>query len=222
MRSGVDGDCRRHLGPRVTFGETGERGTVGNVLQWNRMRQTKATAIPDGCTFGCKCVVAAGWQFVTTLPQLARKMQRTPDQQMLVRMRRGIVTSIRQTRDRLETAQSVAAEDDMLGEEESGDILGRPHSSVQSCLRRLHVNLSHPKKQRLSQPYTRALLLLCPMQPRYIGHGPPYSLSCGRQVPDVRIPHYRGRQDGALPFSVSIYTVHKVGRLRGLSRSRSA
>ncbi len=67
------------------------------------------------------------------------------DQQMPVRMRRGIVTSIRQTRDRQETAQSVAAVDDMSGEEESGDILGRPHSSVQSSLKRLHVNLGHPK-----------------------------------------------------------------------------
>ena len=38
-------------------------------------------AIADGCTFGCRCNVAshfvtAGWQFVTTLPSLARKMQR--------------------------------------------------------------------------------------------------------------------------------------------------
>ena len=113
------------------------------------------TAVADGCAFGCRCVVtghlvAAGWQFVTTLPQLAKKMQRwcagghfhvqrSPDQQMPVRVRRGIVTSIRQTRDRLETVQSVAV-DDMSGEEELGDILGRPHSSG-----RLHVNLCHPK-----------------------------------------------------------------------------
>ena len=59
-------------------------------------------------------------------------------------MRRGVVTSIRQTRDKLETAQSVAAVDDMSGEEESGDIFGGTHSSVQSSLRRLHVNLGQP------------------------------------------------------------------------------
>ena len=37
------------------------------------------TVVADGCAFGCRCVmmefvVAAGWQFVRTLPQLARKM----------------------------------------------------------------------------------------------------------------------------------------------------
>ena len=72
-------------------------------------------------------------------------MQRTPGQQMPVRMRRAPVTNIRQARDRLEAAQSVAAVDDMSGEEESGDILGRPHSAVQTSLRRLHVNLGHPE-----------------------------------------------------------------------------
>ena len=76
-------------------------------------------------------------------------MQRTPGQQMPVRMRRAIVTNIRQARDRLEAAQSVAAVDDMSGEEESGDILGRPHSAVQTSLRRLHVNLDHPKNNVL-------------------------------------------------------------------------
>ena len=122
------------------------------------------TVVSDGCAFGFRCVVtehlvAAGWQFVTTLPQLVRKMQRrctgghvhvqrTPDQQMPVRMRRGIVTSIRQTRGRLETAQSVAAVEDMWGKEESGDILGRPHSWVQPSLRRLHVNPDHPTKKK--------------------------------------------------------------------------
>ena len=103
------------------------------------------------CTFGCRCVVTehlAGWQFVTTLPQLAMRMQlrcagghvhvqRTPGQQMPTRMRRTIVTSIRQTRDRLETAQSVAAVD------------GRPHSSTQTSLSRLRVNLGHPKNNVL-------------------------------------------------------------------------
>ena len=34
------------------------------------------TVVADGCAFGCRCVVmehvmAAGWQFVRTLPQLA-------------------------------------------------------------------------------------------------------------------------------------------------------
>ena len=64
-------------------------------------------------------------------------VQRSPDQQMSVRVRRAIVTSTRQTRDRLGTAESVAAVDDMLGEEESDDVLSRPLSSVQSNLRRL-------------------------------------------------------------------------------------
>ena len=49
------------------------------------------------------------------------------------------------TRDKLETAQSVAAVDDMSGEEGSGDILGRPHSSIKTSLRNPHVNLGHPK-----------------------------------------------------------------------------
>ena len=31
MRSGVASDCRRPLSPRVTFGETDERGTVGRL-----------------------------------------------------------------------------------------------------------------------------------------------------------------------------------------------
>ena len=39
------------------------------------------TAISHGCKFGCRCVgtehlVAVGWQFVTTLPQLATRTQR--------------------------------------------------------------------------------------------------------------------------------------------------
>ena len=123
------------------------------------------TAIADGCTFGCRCavtehLVAAGWQFVTTLPRLAMRMQRRCagvhihvqqafSQRMPARMRRAIATSIRQTRDRLETAQFVAGVDDMSGEEESADVLGRPHSSVQTSFRRLHVNLGHPKKNVL-------------------------------------------------------------------------
>ena len=51
-------------------------------------------------------------------------------------------------------------------------------------------------------------------------HGSLYSLSCGRQVPDVDNPHYRDA--AALPYTVSLYTVHRVGRLCGLSRSRFA
>ena len=66
---------------------------------------------------------------------------------MLTRMRRAIVTSIRQTRDRLEAAQSVAALDDMSGDEITGDILGRPRSSIHTSLRRLHVNLGHTKNK---------------------------------------------------------------------------
>ena len=60
-------------------------------------------------------LVAAGWQFVTTLPQLAMRLQRRcaggrihmqqiRDQRMPARVQRAIVTSIRQVRDRLEIA----------------------------------------------------------------------------------------------------------------------
>ena len=39
---------------------------------------------------------------------------------------------------------------------------------------------------------TSTLLLLCPMQQRYIGQtAPRTAFSCGEQVPDVAIPHYR-------------------------------
>ena len=39
---------------------------------------------------------------------------------------------------------------------------------------------------------TRTLLLLCPMQHRYIGQTAPHTaISCGEQVPDVTISHYR-------------------------------
>ena len=80
---------------------------------------------------------------MTTLPQLAMRLQRrcagghihvqqALGQRMPARMRRAIVTSIRQTRDRLETGQSVAGVDDMSREEESADVLGRSHSSVQT------------------------------------------------------------------------------------------
>ena len=118
------------------------------------------TATADGCSgagASCSCILGAvGWQFVRTLPQLAMRMQRRcagghvhvqriQGQQMPARTRRASVTSLRQTRDRLETAQSVAAVDDMSGEEGSGHILGRPHSSVQTSLKRLHVNLGLPK-----------------------------------------------------------------------------
>ena len=38
------------------------------------------------------------------------------------------------------------------------------------------------------------------MQPRYIGQTAPLTaFSCGDQVPDVAVPHYKGRQDAALP-----------------------
>ena len=38
---------------------------------------------------------------------------------------------------------------------------------------------------------TSTLLLLCPMQPRYIGHTAPHTaFGCGEQVPDVVVPHY--------------------------------
>ena len=47
-------------------------------------------------------------------------------------------------------------------------------------------------KHFLSQPYTRALLLLCPMQPRYIGHTAPLTASAvGDRSHDVDIPHYK-------------------------------
>ena len=39
---------------------------------------------------------------------------------------------------------------------------------------------------------TSTLLLLCPMQQRYIGPTAPHTaFSCGEQVPDVAIPHYK-------------------------------
>ena len=39
---------------------------------------------------------------------------------------------------------------------------------------------------------TSTLLLLCPMQPRYIGHTAPHTaFGCGEQVPDVALPHYK-------------------------------
>ena len=39
---------------------------------------------------------------------------------------------------------------------------------------------------------TTTLLLLCPMQPRYIGQTASHTaFGCGRQVPDVAVPHYR-------------------------------
>ena len=82
-------------------------------------------------------------------------VQRIPGQQMPARMRRGFVVSLRQTRDRLKTTQCVAALDDMTGEEGSGDILGRPHSSIQTSLRRPHVNLGHQKNNVLIRPLAR-------------------------------------------------------------------
>ena len=55
------------------------------------------------------------------------------------------------------------------------------------------------------------------MQPRYIGQTAPLTaFSCGEHAT------LQGRQDAALPYAVSLYTAHRVGKLRGLPRSRSA
>ena len=64
---------------------------------------------------------------------------------MLAGMRRTM-TSLQQTKDQLEIALFVAATDALSSEEESGNILGRPHSSIPTNLRRLRVKLGHPKK----------------------------------------------------------------------------
>ena len=89
-------------------------------LETLRSTRKLHTTVADGGAFGCRCVVtehlvATGWQFVTTLPQLAMRMQRrcagghvhvqrTPGQQMPAPMRRATGTSLRQTRNRLENA----------------------------------------------------------------------------------------------------------------------
>ena len=78
-------------------------------------------------------------------------VQQALDQRMPARIRPAIATSIRQTRDRLETAQFVSGIDDMSEEEESADVLGQPQSSVQTSLRRLHVNLGHPKNNVMKE-----------------------------------------------------------------------
>ena len=107
-----------------------------------------------GCSwfsFGCKCVVTEHVGGSRMAPQLARKMQRmctgghvhvqrTLDQQKPVRMRRAIVTSIRQTRDRLETGQCVAAEKRGRG------TLSAVHTFRYSPVLDACTNLGHPKK----------------------------------------------------------------------------
>ena len=48
-----------------------------------------------------------------------------------------------------------------------------PRFSFDLCVfrpTRAGCTISRPLQQQRSKPYTRALLLLCPMQPRYIGH----------------------------------------------------
>ena len=70
---------------------------------------------------------------------------------------------------------------------------------------------------------TSTLLLLCPMQPRYIGHTAPHTaFGCGEQVPDVAIPHYKDARMQHSPMQCPSYTAPRVGNLCGLSRSRSA
>ena len=50
---------------------------------------------------------------------------------------------------------------------------------------------THEVQLHTSQSCTGALLLLCPMQHRYIGQTAPLTaFSCGEQVPDASIPHY--------------------------------
>ena len=49
-----------------------------------------------------------------------------------------------------------------------------------------YVRLMKP----FSLPYTSSDI--CPMQPRYIGQTAPHTaFSCGEQVPDVAVPHYK-------------------------------
>ena len=70
---------------------------------------------------------------------------------------------------------------------------------------------------------TRTLLLLCPMQHRYIGQTAPHTaFSCGEQVPDVAIPHYKDARMQHSPMQCPSYTAPRVGKWCGLSRSRSA
>ena len=119
------------------------------------------TATADGCT---RCavtdhLVTAGWQFVTTLPSLARKMQRRCAGGHLHVQRTpasDACTNAKSHRNEHPTMQRQVGSCSVCGssrrhkgEEESGDIFGRPHSSVQTSLRRLHVNLGHPKNNVL-------------------------------------------------------------------------
>ena len=124
-------------------------------LQALRSVRRVHTAITDGCKFWCWCIVtehlvAAMWQFVTTMPKLAMRMQRRcAGGHMPARLRRATVTCLRQTRHTRETAQSAEAVDVMSGEEGSGDTLGCPHSSIQTSLRRLQrLNTSSPARAR--------------------------------------------------------------------------
>ena len=97
-------------------------------------------AVADGCTFGCS-LVPAGWQFVAALPQLAMRMQRrcvgcnvhvqrTPGQQLPARMRRAIGDE--PTPNQRQAGKNSFCGNrcfDVSGEQGSGDIFGRPHSS---------------------------------------------------------------------------------------------
>ena len=70
---------------------------------------------------------------------------------------------------------------------------------------------------------TRALLLLCPMQHCYIGRTASHTaFSCGRQVPDVAVPHYRDARMQHSPMQCPSYTAPRVGNSCGVSRSRTA
>ena len=70
---------------------------------------------------------------------------------------------------------------------------------------------------------TITLLLLCPMQPCYIGHTAPHTaFGCGEQVHDVGLPHYGDAKMQHSPMQCPSYTAPRVGNLCGLSRSRSA
>ena len=52
--------------------------------------------------------------------------------------------------------------------------------------------------------------------------GPPYSFQLWGTGPWCGSATLQGRQDAALPCAVSLYTAHRVGKLRGLPKSRSA
>ena len=61
------------------------------------------------------------------------------------------------------------------------------------------------------------------MQHRCIGQTAPLTaFSCGEQVPVVATPHYRDARMQHSPMQCLSYTAPRVGKLCGLSRSRSA